>query len=598
MNTSDTGEMMGITAADVKKLKNACKGEKVIIATDPDREGYAIGMMAYEEIKSQAKEIFRAEIREITDLGIKASLAAAAPFAKTNKGLYEAFLGRRVGDRIVGYTLSPLVCSALKGSYSVGRVQSPALRLVVEAERKIRAFVATPYWIPAITLRKGSATFTAFSTKGRFDVASEAEFIIAAVSSARSAELRALEKKNRKANPRPPFTTVDLQAAASANLGIAPERTMKLTQELFEGGNAKEGFITYHRTDSVSIADDFIAQIRSFLSKSDQKLVPTQPVKHKSKNSQAEAHEGIRPTHLHSIADIPRLMREASLSEEHGKLYELIVRRTLTSQCVPAEFEDTTATLICAGHEFAAKGKVLLVPGWLSVYDYQSQGADDDSQALPPLVQGEVLEKIGQEAIQRMTKAPPRYSEATLVKELEKLGIGRPSTYASIIATLKKRNYLEVKGKQIHATAEGEKVFDWLAANHPWVMEFDLTARMEEYLDKVEAKDPGAGWQKFVKGVHARTGYAVPPQRGERKADGPPTEKALKYAQSLATKQGVELPAEVSASGKACSEWLDKALGKSGKNEGKKGATRKPAGSSGAKKAPRKKSSNINQGGR
>ena len=289
-----------------QELRAAARGETVMLAGDPDREGYAISCHIFEEVKSVAKECLRMEIYEVTEKGLKEALAKAVPFDQTNTGLYNAFLGRRIGDRLVGYILSPITSKALRRGYSVGRVQSPAVRLVVDREREIRAFNSAPYWMLDIQLDKDGTTFLARHIKGKFAQKADAELIIAAIAAETHALAEKVEKKEVKQSPKPPFTTVDLQAAAAARLKFTPEQTMKLAQSLFD-----HGLITYHRTDSVRMDEAFVAEIREFLGKTlGTGYLPDKPNQHKSKNSQAEAHEGIRPTHMHSIADIAAMIKK------------------------------------------------------------------------------------------------------------------------------------------------------------------------------------------------------------------------------------------------------------------------------------------------
>jgi len=557
-----------------KRLKDACKGQDVVIATDPDREGYAIGTMVFEEIGKVAKAITRAEIHEITEKGIKTALAAAVPFDKTNRGLYDAFLGRRVGDRLVGYILSPIACRDLRGKFSVGRVQTPAVRLVVEREREIRAFIPEPYWVAAVILEKAGVRFKAFHLAGNMKDKMAAEAIMAAVKGEPFALAEKVTMKTVKQNPKAPFTTVDLQATASSQLKIAPEKAMKIAQDLFEAG-----LITYHRTDSVRIADEFIAEIRDHVTKTlGPTYLPAKPNVHKSKNSQADAHEAIRPTHMHSSTDISRLMAKEGLSPEHEKVYTLIFRRAVASQMAPAVFDSTTMVFDVTGQKFKSTGRVLKFDGFLRVYqETTAEGDEDDNQQLPHVAEKEQVPKIGEELAEKMTKAPGRYTEGSLVKALEKAGIGRPSTYASIMQTIKTRGYVKVEKGKLYPEPAGEQIVDYLAGKFAWVIDYDLTKTMEEYLDKVEAQDTGASWQKFCKAVHAKTGYFIPPEKTE--TNGSPSEKALKYARDIARKNGVELPKEVEESAQACREWIDKNLGKEGVSSGQNEARQ-----SGAKK--------------
>lgn len=552
-----------ITSADkkdrVKQIKAAAKGEDVYIATDPDREGFAIGTHVFEEIAKVAKRVFRLEIFEITKKGIEDAFKKAVPWSATNAGLYHAFLGRRVGDRVVGYIMSPIAKAAIRknleagAKISVGRVQSPAVRLVVEREREIRNFSPTPFYTLTISLEKGIESFKASHAAGNFTDKVAADAALAAVVNQKIATITKVETKEARQNPKAPFTTVEMQATASSQLGISPENSMKLAQSLFEAG-----LISYHRTDSVRIADEFIVEIRTFVQKTlGPAYLPPSPVAYKSKNSQADAHEAIRPTHLHPAAETAGLISAANLGADHERLYRLIYYRTVASQMAAAIYDATTVELECGGEPFKATGRVQKFEGFLAVYKEKEEGGKDDQedlQKLPTLVNGETVAKTGAELAAKQTKAPGRYTEASLVKTLEKHGIGRPSTYASIMGTIKSRNYIQIMKGKIHASATGELLYDYLAANHPWVIDLGLTKTMEEYLDKVE--DGSGNWTAFVKGVHAKMGYAAPAARGGAAADQAPSEKALKYAGDLAKKHGKPIPAEAQTSARALSAFI------------------------------------------
>lgn len=562
----------------IRHIISAAAGQDVYIATDPDREGFAIGTHVFDEIRKTAKSCHRLELYEITQKGVDDAMKKSIPWASTNAGLYDAFLGRRVGDRVVGYILSPIASNALKGKFSVGRVQAPAVRLCVEREREIRNFKPEPFYVVAITLQKDEIRFTAAHRGGNFTDQAKAELILKAVTGATTAELLKVETKETKQNPKAPFTTVDMQAAASSQLKISPEIAMKLAQQLFEAG-----LISYHRTDSVRIADEFIAEIRAYMGKAlPPAYLPKTPNIHKSKNSQADAHEAIRPTHLHRRADIPALIAKEGLGPDHERLYNLIFLRTIASQLSPAVYDSTTADLQCAGEPFRATGRVMKFDGFLRVYSEVKEDEEDDNQKLPPLVNGETLPKLGQELVEKKTKPPGRYSEASLVKALEKNGIGRPSTYASIMGTIKARNYIEIRKGRVHATEVAERLFDYLATAHPWVIDLAMTKKMEEYLDKVESE--GAFWVEFVKGLHERMAFVRPVPRVAAGAGGvfPPSEKQLKYGEDLARKAGKPIPPEALISSKGMSAFIDGLLAKpTGSGSGGKAA---------AKKSPVKKS--------
>jgi DNA topoisomerase-1 len=534
------------------ELRAAARGETVMLAGDPDREGYAISCHIHDEVKSVARECLRMEIYEVTEKGLKESLAKAVPFEKTNKGLYNAFLGRRIGDRLVGYILSPLANKSLRGNFSVGRVQSPAVRLVVDREREIRDFVSSPYWMLDIQLNKDETTFLARHVKGKFTQKSDALLIIDAIKAETHALAEKVDRKEVKQSPKPPFTTVDLQAAAAARLKLSPEQTMKLAQALFD-----HGIITYHRTDSVRMDDAFIAEIREFLGKSlGTQYLPLQPNRHTSKNSQADAHEGIRPTHMHSLADIPAIMKKEGLTHDHARLYELIFKRAIASQMAPARYDSTVMVFNVAGEHFKASGRVLVFDGFLKVYaevdeEKEKKGEEESLQLLPQVEVGQLVPKTGEHLEEKKTKPPGRFTLGSLVKELERLGIGRPSTYAAITRNIVDRGYIkEEKGRVIPLQA-GEKLIDYLRDKHGWVIDYELTGKMEGFLDLVvENKET---WQRFCKGVHNKMGFSTPPARAE---GGAPSEAQLKYANDLAQKNGLIIPEESVKSGRAMSLWI------------------------------------------
>jgi len=557
-----------------RELREAAKGETVMLAGDPDREGYAISSHIFQEVKGVAKSCLRMEIFEVTEKGLRESLSRAVPFEATNAGLYHAFLGRRIGDRLVGYLLSPLASRELHGKFSVGRVQSPAVRLVVDREREIRAFQPTPFWILSILLDKDGTRFLARHVRGKFEVQADAQAIIDLILSRSHALAEKVERREARQSPKPPFTTVDLQAAAAARLKLSPEQTMKLAQSLFD-----QGLITYHRTDSVRMSDEFVAEIRAFLTGSlGPAYLPPKPNQHTSKNSQAEAHEGIRPTHMHSLAETAALISRERLTPEHARLYDLIFRRAVASQMAQAVFDATTMLFDCAGEKFKATGRVLKFDGFLRVYseaeeEKEKRGEEDPLQALPPVLPGELVPKLGENLEEKKTKPPGRFSFGSLVKELERLEIGRPSTYAAITKNIADRGYVrEEKGKVV-PLPPGEALVDYLREKHPWVIDYELTRRMEGFLDLVvENKET---WQRFCRGVHGKMGYARPQERGE---SGGPSEGQLRYARALADQQGATIPEATLKSGRELSAWIDAALGAKGAPKG--GAARARTGAS------------------
>ena len=544
-----------------KELRAAARGETVMLAGDPDREGYAISCHIYEEVKDVAKECLRMEIFEVTEKGLKESLARAVPFEQTNTGLYNAFLGRRIGDRLVGYILSPIASKRLRSSYSVGRVQSPAVRLVVDREREIRNFNSSPYWMLDIQLDKDGTTFLARHVNGKFLQQSDAQVIIDAIRSESHALAEKVEKKEVKQSPKPPFTTVDLQAAAAARLKFTPEQSMKLAQALFD-----HGVITYHRTDSVRMDEAFVVEIREFLGKSlGNSYLPGKPNVHKSKNSQAEAHEGIRPTHMHSVADIAAIIRKEGLTPDHAGLYELIFKRAVASQMAAARYDSTVMIFTVAGERFKAAGRILVFDGFLKVYaevdEEKEKKGDEDTklQLLPPVEVGELVPKVREVLDEKKTKPPGRFTFGSLVKELERLDIGRPSTYAAITKNISDRGYVKEEKGKVVPLPPGETLIDYLRETHAWVIDYELTKKMENFLDLVvENKET---WQRFCRGVHNKMGFSVPPVR---EAGGGPSEGQLKYAGDLARKNSRVIPEETLKSGKALSLWIEGVVGAKG----------------------------------
>jgi len=540
-----------------KELRNAARGETVMLAGDPDREGYAISCHIYEEVKEVAKECLRMEIFEVTEKGLKEALSKAVPFERTNNGLYNAFLGRRIGDRLVGYILSPIASKNLRSSYSVGRVQSPAVRLVVDREREIRAFVSAPYWMLDIQLDKEGTLFLARHVQGKFASQADAQLIIDAISAETHALAEKVEKKEVKQNPKPPFTTVDLQAAAAARLKYTPEQTMKLAQALFD-----HGLITYHRTDSVRMDEAFIAEIREFLTKTLGSIyLPPQPHKHISKNSQAEAHEGIRPTHMHSLADVNSITSKEGLTPDHARLYEMIFKRAIASQMAAARYDSTVMIFSVAGQRFKAAGRILTFDGFLKVYaeldeEKDKKGEDEPLQLLPPVAVGELVPKVQELLDEKKTKPPGRFTLGSLVKELERLEIGRPSTYAAITKNIVDRGYIKEEKKRVVPLPSGETLIDFLRDKHAWVIDYELTRKMESFLDLVvENKET---WQRFCKGVHNKMGFSVPPARA---AGGGPSEGQLKYAADLAKRGGLVIPEETLQSSRDLSQWIERIVG-------------------------------------
>ncbi|MCW8883022.1 MAG: type I DNA topoisomerase [Sedimenticola sp.] len=484
--------------AIAKALK---KSDTLILATDPDREGEAISWHLYELLKNRKllkdKEVQRVVFNEITK---KALQEAVTKPRDLSMDLVNAQQARRALDYLVGFNLSPLLWKKIRRGLSAGRVQSPALRMIVEREEEIEAFIAREYWTIEADLLKEEQPFTAKLTRYQGDKLDQ--FDINNSDTATAAEQLLLEKANglltvekvqkkqRKRNPAAPFTTSTLQQEASRKLGFTAQRTMRTAQQLYEGidtGSGATGLITYMRTDSVNLSEDAVAELRTFIEQqygADQ--LPKQPrlFKTKSKNAQ-EAHEAIRTT---SILRMPDELK-AHLTKDQHRLYELIWKRTIACQMIHATIDTVAADLSCGeGNNFRANGSTVANPGFMAVYmesvDDAKKG-DSDEKILPPLIEGEqiTLSKIRPE--QHFTEPPPRYSEASLVKSLEEHGIGRPSTYASIISTLQDREYVQLDKKRFYPTDVGRVVKKFLTQYFTQYVDYDFTAKLEDELDAI-----------------------------------------------------------------------------------------------------------------
>ncbi|WP_293810156.1 type I DNA topoisomerase [uncultured Bosea sp.] len=494
-------EIEGRGAKQVAEIARAVKGaEKLILATDPDREGEAISWHVLEAL-NQKKVLKGIPVERVTFNAVTKDAvqkALANPRA-IDQALVDAYLARRALDYLVGFTLSPVLWRKLPGARSAGRVQSVALRLVCDREREIEAFRAREYWSLVATLATESGqTFEArlVGADGkkiaRLDIgnAEEAKAFKAALETALFT-VAEVEAKPVKRHPQPPFQTSTLQQEASRKLGLAPARTMQLAQRLYEGvdiGGETVGLITYMRTDGVDMDGSAIAAARSVIGKEfGAKYVPNAPRKYtvKAKNAQ-EAHEAIRPTDL---GRLPAMVAR-HLEPEQAKLYELIWKRTIASQMESAEMERTTVDIAAKvgarNLELRASGQVVLFDGFLTLYqESRDDEEDEDSRKLPAMKAGDKLEKRDIAADQHFTEPPPRFSEASLVKRMEELGIGRPSTYAATLSTLRDREYVRIEKKRLVPEDKGMLVTAFLESFFKRYVEFDFTANLEENLDRV-----------------------------------------------------------------------------------------------------------------
>src|SRR5713101_5712402 len=455
----------------VSELKKAAKeADAVYLAADPDREGEAICAHLAEVLgrtKAEKKKIFRVLFNEITPKAIKAAFEKPG---QIDMHLVDAQQARRLLDRLVGYKISPLLWDKVRRGLSAGRVQTMALRLFVERELEIRAFVPKEYWNIHALLEAGQPpVFEAKLAKYKGEEIeihnqAEAERVVAAVERARWQVASVTQKEKRRYAP-PPFTTSKLQQAAYNRLRYTAKRTMMLAQRLYEGVELGEegsvGLITYMRTDSVRVSADALAQVRELIGANyGASYLPEKPNFYKSKKDAQEAHEAIRPS---DVARTPDELRKY-LDDDLFKLYQLIWQRFVGSQMLPAVFDQTTIDISAGDYLFRASGSVLKFDGYLAVYQISKEDEEKDEDAegegrtLPQVAEGETLrlEKIRPE--QHFTEPPPRYTEATLVKELEEKGIGRPSTYATIISTIVEREYVSKDQGRFTPTMLGEKV--------------------------------------------------------------------------------------------------------------------------------------------
>ena len=484
--------------AIIKAMK---KADALYLATDPDREGEAISWHLHEILKEAGvlkdKPVHRVEFHEITKTAIQRAIQEPRVLSIN---LVNAQQARRALDYLVGFNLSPLLWKKVRRGLSAGRVQSPALRLIVEREMEIEKFKAREYWTIESDLSTKGQNFSAKLThfKGekldQFTINEEngaAEVEAELLKQAQGRYLvTSVEKKQRKRNPSPPFTTSTLQQEASRKLGFTAQRTMRTAQQLYEGidiGGETVGLISYMRTDSVNLAKEAVEEIRALIAKryGDDNLPETPHVyKTKSKNAQ-EAHEAIRPT---AAERIPEQMKER-LTPEQYKLYELIWKRTVACQMVHAVLDTVAVDLEAgSGNVSRANGSTLVKPGFMAVYqegtDEKKEGEEDEA-ILPVMLKGEQVDLRVIRKEQHFTEPPPRFTEASLVKSLEAFGIGRPSTYASIISTLESREYVTLDKRRFQPTDVGRVVNKFLSEHFFKYVDYDFTARMEDDLDAV-----------------------------------------------------------------------------------------------------------------
>jgi DNA topoisomerase-1 len=539
--------------AIAKALKQA---DRLILATDPDREGEAISWHLHQILQDRGllkdKSVQRVVFHEITERAIHEAMEHPRDLADD---LINAQQARRALDYLVGFNLSPLLWKKIRRGLSAGRVQSPALRLIVEREEEIEAFEAREFWRIEAALTSNNHAFTArlYHYRGRkseqFDFTDEqsAHAARAALEAAAGGNLTvaAIERKARKRNPAPPFITSTLQQEASRKLGFTTRRTMQVAQSLYEGvdlGDGPIGLITYMRTDSTHLAPEALDEMRAYIGErfgSDNLPPKARMYRTKSKNAQ-EAHEAIRPT---SVRNEPRAVAE-HLSREQARLYELIWNRAVACQMIHATF-DQVAVDLAAGDLaiFRATGSTIRHPGFMQLYmEDRDEGSEEDDRKenkLPALKEQEEVPLTAVNASQHFTEPPPRYTEASLVKTLEAYGIGRPSTYASIIQTLLAREYAELENRHFLPSDVGRIVNRFLTQYFERYVDYDFTAKLEDKLDAVSRGE--RDWKRLLKEFWA------PFEREVKNVDGNVTRREVLQARVLGTdpKSGREVSARM-----------------------------------------------------
>ncbi len=485
----------------LKDLKKAAKkADLIYLAPDPDREGEAIAWHIAEELSGDPDKVFRVEFNEITE---KAVTEAIKNPRKLNMNLFDAQQARRILDRLVGYKLSPLLWRKVRRGLSAGRVQSVSVRLVADREREIEAFNSVEYW--SVTANFEGANPPPFDAKlfhidgEKVEIHNEeqAQSILKDLDG-QSFAIKKIEKKTRRRSPAPPFITSTLQQDAARKLRFTAKKTMLIAQQLYEGveigAEGSVGLITYMRTDSVKIAVEAQEEARTLINgEFGKEYMPAKPPVYKSKKSAQEAHEAIRPT---SVIRTPDGIKNYLTRDQHN-MYKLIWNRFVASQMSQAQLDQTSIDIVTGKYTFRATGTVIKFPGFMKLYiESGGDNAADEDGLLPAMAEGDVMKVHSITPKQHFTQPPPRFSEASLVKELESRGIGRPSTYATILSTIQDRKYTEKLEGRFHPTELGTLVSDMLVERFADVMDYNFTANMENNLDKIE--EGGLKWADIV----------------------------------------------------------------------------------------------------
>jgi DNA topoisomerase-1 len=484
----------------------AAKADSIYLGPDPDREGEAIAWHIAEEIHAGKKPIHRVLFYEITKKGIEEAMAHPSAL---NRDRYEAQQARRILDRLVGYLISPILWQKVAKGLSAGRVQSVALRLVCDREKEIQDFVSEEYWtieanlLPMMPDGKAEAGeqrhFTANLWRCRkkkcvVSSAEDADHLLKVLRTL-SYGVSKVERKKRPKHPSPPFITSTLQQEAARRLRFSAKRTMMVAQKLYEGIDVGDegavGLITYMRSDSTRLSPDAVQATRAYISETwDARYLPAKPVFYKARAGAQDAHEAIRPTDVNRTPE----MLAAHLSREQLSLYTLIWKRFVASQMAPAQIFQTTVDISAGDYLFRATGSVVEFPGFTVLYVESQEDGNSGKSAetfLPELAEGQALSLLDLKSKQHFTQPPARFSEASLIKELEELGIGRPSTYATVLSTILDREYVTMQKMRLHPTELGWIINGLLVQNFPGIIDAEFTARMEKSLDEIEqGRDP------------------------------------------------------------------------------------------------------------
>ena len=525
----------------VAEIHGAAKrAGQILLAADPDREGEAICYHLAEVLKDTDKPIGRVLFHEITPSAVKDAVAHPS---EIDARKVNAQMARRVIDRLVGYQISPLLWDKVKKGLSAGRVQTVALRMICEREAEIRAFVPQEYWTLTATLEGDAAKpFQAKLTQWKGKKAeigsAEANDELLKAINGQSWDVAKVEKRKQKRAPLPPFITSKLQQEAARLLRFPVKKTMSLAQKLYEGidlaGGETVGLITYMRTDSTRVSPQAVEAARAYIPKAfGPEYLPDKPKFYAPAKAAQDAHEAIRPTDVLKTPDSLKTF----LGRDELALYRLIWRRFVASQMADALFDSTKVQIACGEALFSASGLVCTFPGFLAAYEVEE---DEEKGALPPLKQGETLKLLDLKSEQKFTEPPPRYTEASLVKALEENGIGRPSTYASIISTIQEREYVVKEKGSLTPTDLGEIVSEILVKHFPALFDIGYTASLEEHLDRVESGGEERltllkrFWTAFSKELEAARGNMV-----DLRKEGQPTDETCeKCGRPMVLKMG------------------------------------------------------------